>query len=286
MTDLISLETLDRDGALRESADAVAGDTRADLFRKAGIMGGSLLAGGVLFGGMPALAGAAPSSANDVKILNYALTLEYLEAAFYKEAVNRGKFTGQVGAFAKLVHAHEAAHVQFLKQALGSAAVKSPKFDFADTTTDRAKFKATAFALENTGVKAYAGQAANIKQSAVVKAAVSILTIEARHAAAISAILNRIPGEKGITPDGAFDVALGRKAILKAVGGHRLHRRLAETCRMAPDRGCRARGDAVSGLRARERHRHAIRRRETVSGDPAYTSTTTGRTIGRRLRRS
>ncbi|MGB2711375.1 MAG: ferritin-like domain-containing protein [Conexibacter sp.] len=218
LTDLISLETLDRDGALRESAETVAGDTRADLFRKAGIAGGSLLASGVLFGGLPALASAKPSKQHDVAILNYALTLEYLEAAFYKEAVAKGGFTGEVGAFAKLVSAHETTHVKYLQKALGSAAVKSPKFDFKDTTTDEAKFKATAFVLENTGVKAYAGQATNIKQAAVVKAAVSILTIEARHAAAIAAILGRIPGKDGITPDGAFDKALGKQAILKAVG--------------------------------------------------------------------
>jgi hypothetical protein len=218
LTDLISLETLDKDGALRESADAVAGDTRADLFRKAGIAGGSLLASGVLFGGLPALASAKPSRTQDVAILNYALTLEYLEAAFYAEAVRMGRFSGEVGAFASLVAAHEAAHVAYLKRALGRAAVKSPRFNFTDTTTNEDKFKATAFALENTGVKAYAGQATNIKQAAVVKAAVSILTIEARHAAAIAAILGHIPGRDGITPDGAFDKALSKRAILKAVG--------------------------------------------------------------------
>jgi len=219
LTDIISLETLDRDGALREGADAVAGDTRADLFRKAGIAGGSLLASGVLLGGLPGLAAAKPSKRQDVAILNYALTLEYLEAAFYREAVQQGRFAGEVGAFAKLVAAHEAAHVAYLKRALGSAAVKSPRFDFKDTTTDEGKFKATAFVLENTGVKAYAGQATNIKQPAVVSAAVSILTIEARHAAAIAAILGHIPGRDGITPDGAFDKALGKRAILRAVGG-------------------------------------------------------------------
>ncbi len=219
LTDLISIDTLDRDGALRESADAVAGDTRAELFRKAGIAGGSLLASGVLLGGLPGLAAAKPSKKQDVAILNYALTLEYLEAAFYKEAVQQGRFSGEVGAFAKLVAAHEAAHVAYLKRALGSAAVKSPRFDFKDTTTDEGKFTATAFVLENTGVKAYAGQATNIKQAAVVTAAVSILTIEARHAAAIAAILGHIPGRDGITPDGAFDKALGRKAILRAVRG-------------------------------------------------------------------
>jgi Ferritin-like domain len=219
LSNIISIETLDRDGALRESAEAVAGDTRADLFRKAGVAGGSLLASGVLFGGLPALASAAkPSKKQDVAILNYALTLEYLEAAFYKEAVEQGRFGGEVGAFAQLVYAHEAAHVAFLKRALGKAAVKSPRFDFADTTTNESKFTATAFVLENTGVKAYAGQAANIKQVPVVKAAVSILTIEARHAAAIAAILGRIPGKDGITPDGAFDKALSKAKILRAVG--------------------------------------------------------------------
>ncbi len=217
LTDLISIETLDSDGALRETGDAVAGDTRADLFRKAGIAGGSLLASGVLFGGLPALAAAKPSKKNDVAILNYALTLEYLEAAFYKEAVHRGKFKGRVGAFAQLVASHEAAHVAYLKKALGHAAVKSPKFDFRDTTTDEAKFKATAFALENTGVQAYSGQATNIKQAAVVMAAVSILTIEARHAAAIAAIMGHIPGDKGITPFGAFDKSLTKPEVLAIV---------------------------------------------------------------------
>ena len=219
LTDMISLETLDQDGALREGAEAVAGDTRADLFRKAGIAGGSLLASGVLFGGLPGIASAAkPSRKQDVAILNYALTLEYLEAAFYKQAVEQGRFAGEVGAFASLVADHEAAHVAYLKRALGSSAVKSPRFDFADTTTNEDKFKATAFALENTGVKAYSGQATNILQPAVVKAAVSILTIEARHAAAIAAILGKIPGKDGITPDGAFDKPLSRSAVLKAVG--------------------------------------------------------------------
>jgi hypothetical protein len=75
--------------------------------------------------------------------------------------------------------------------------VTSPRFDFGDTTTDEAKFVATAFVLENTGVKAYAGQATNIKQVPVAKAAVSILMVEARHAAAI---LGRISGKDGITP--------------------------------------------------------------------------------------
>jgi ferritin-like protein len=219
LTELISIETLDADGALRERAEAVDGTTRAGLFRKAGIAGGTLITSGVLFGGLPALAGAAPSRKQDVAILNYALTLEYLEAAFYKEAVSRGGFGGQVGAFARLVAADEAAHVAYLKRALGRAAVKSPSFDFGNTTTDERAFVATAFALENTGVKAYAGQATRIKQVPVVRAAVSVLTVEARHAAAIAVIAGNLAGRQGITPDGPFDKASSMAQILGIVRG-------------------------------------------------------------------
>ncbi len=217
LTDLISLETLDRDGALREQEAAVAGDTRADLFRKAGIAGGSLIASGVLFGGLPSLAAAAkPSKKQDVAILNYALTLEYLEAAFYAEAKKAG-FSGALGQFADLVAADEAAHVKALKQALGKAAVKSPKFDFGDTTSNEAKFRATAFALETTGVAAYSGQATNIKQVPVIRAAVSILTVEARHAGAIAALNGNVAGRSGVTPNGPFDVSYSMKRVLGIV---------------------------------------------------------------------
>lgn len=218
LTDLISIETLDADGALREQAEA-AGTTRAGLFRKAGIAGGSLVASGVLFGGLPALANAAPSRRQDVAILNYALTLEYLEAAFYKEAVEQGGFRGHVGAFARLVAADEAAHVAYLKRALGRAAVRTPRFDFGNTTSDERTFVATAFALENTGVEAYAGQATRIKQAPVVAAAVSVLTVEARHAAAIAVIAGRITGRNGITPDGPFDRPASMRQVLRIVRG-------------------------------------------------------------------
>jgi hypothetical protein len=213
MSDHITLEVVDADGAIREAADAVHGDTRADLFRKAGIAGGSLMAGGVLMGGLPALAAAKPSKKQDVKILNYALTLEYLEAAFYKQAVANGGLSGPALALATVIRDHEVAHVKFLKKALGGAAVKSPTFDFGDTVMNQDKFLQTAFVLENTGVSAYLGQAGRIKQTAVLGAAGSILTVEARHAGAVAQLIG-----KDVSPDGSFDVGKTMGQILKAVG--------------------------------------------------------------------
>ena len=69
--------------------------------------------------------------------------------------------------------------------------------------------------LENTGVSAYSGQAFNIEDPAVLAGALSIVTIEARHSGLIGQI---IKGSKGIAPDGPTDVAIGARAILKAVG--------------------------------------------------------------------
>ena len=101
---------------------------------------------------------AKPSKKQDVAILNYALTLEYLEAAFYTEAVSKSAISGDALAAAKIVRDHKEGHVKAIKSVLGRAAVKKPKFDFKNTTGDQKTFLATAVALEDTGVSAYAGR--------------------------------------------------------------------------------------------------------------------------------
>ena len=212
MSHLPSMEELDRDGAIREAAEKVDGDTRGAFLRKAGLGAGALVGGSAFLGALPAIASAGVA-ASDVAILNFALTLEYLEAAFYAEAVSKGKFSGKVGDFAKTVSAHENAHVAFLKGALGSAAVKRPKFDFKGTTTDQAKFMATSQVLEDTGVAAYLGQVGNIKSKKILGAAGSILPIEARHAGWIRD-LNNVPGAPS-----AFEAAKTKAQILTAVQG-------------------------------------------------------------------
>ena len=192
-----------------------ADNTRLAFFRKAGMAGAGLVGGSALLGALvPAAANAAPSKKQDVKILNYALTLEYLEAAFYAQAVSGGALSGRTLDFAKLVASDEATHVKTLKQALGSAAVAEPKFDFQGTTADQAKFQQTALTLENTGVAAYLGQAGKVTP-AVLKVAGSIVTVEARHAALIADIIG---GDVSTaTPNGPFDKPKSMATILATV---------------------------------------------------------------------
>ena len=214
MNALSLLEEFDRDGAIAETSEAAqqSVDSRSSFLRKAGLGAGVLLGASAFAGAMPRVAsGATPKS--DVAILNYALTLEYLEAAFYTEAVAKGRFKGELGSFARIVKAHEVAHVKFLEGALGSAAVAKPKFDFKGTTTSKAQFKATAQVLEDTGVAAYLGQVGLIKSKAILAAAGSILPIEARHAGWIRSI-NGVSGAPK-----AFEGAKTKAQILAAVGG-------------------------------------------------------------------
>jgi rubrerythrin len=207
----LNLDVIDRDGAVAEAAEAVAGDSRADFFRKAGAAAGGTLLASSAFGALPSLASAAVPK-GDIAILKYALTLEYLEAAFYKEAVDGGKLKGHTLAFAKKVAADEAAHVAGLRQALGSSAQASPKFDFHGTTRSQSKFLQTSFVLENTGVSAYLGQAGRIKTPSILLTAASIVTVEARHAGAVGELLG-----KSISPSGAYDAGKSMKDILAAV---------------------------------------------------------------------
>ncbi|MBA3300600.1 MAG: ferritin-like domain-containing protein, partial [Thermoleophilaceae bacterium] len=206
MSDLIKLELVDVDGQVREAADGITEGNRRDFMRRAGIAGAGFVAGGVLFTGLVSPAEAAistrrKSKANDVKILNYALTLEFLEAAFYKEANASGAIKDPVVAqFAKVTGAHENAHVSQLKKVLGSAAVKEGKYKFGATVTDEAEFKKTAQVLEDTGVSAYAGQGPNILQKPVVVAALSIHSVEARHAAWIRFINSGGMGPEATLP--------------------------------------------------------------------------------------
>ena len=233
MSHSINLKEINPDGAVAEAHEAALdglpkGDTRASFLRKSAIAGGAAVSGGALLGALApsalAAGGGRPPASfgkGDIGILNYALTLEYLEAAFYNGATAaKLSLSAQGNAFLLTVTKDENAHVAFLKKALGSKAAKEPTFNFKGANTNAEMFMKTAQVLENTGVHAYSGQALNIKNPAYVKAAISILTIEARHASVIG-LLNEgaIPSGKEIAPDGPFDTPLTAAQVLTAVKG-------------------------------------------------------------------
>jgi rubrerythrin len=232
MSSQIDLTEIDVDGALAETHhEAVesleSGDTRLDFLKKAGLAGGAVMGSGALLSALApgtALAKGAPPKSfgkGDIGILNYALTLEYLESAFYTEATANQASTGfiknpQTQRTLERVTADEATHVKYLKKALGGKAVAKPKFDFMGTNAgDEATFLATSYALENEGVHAYSGQALNISSPKVVAAALSIVTVEARHAS-VFGLLSKGTSDS-ISPDGAFDVPFKAHKVLHDV---------------------------------------------------------------------
>jgi hypothetical protein len=136
-----------------------------------------------------------------VRVLNFALTLEYLEAAFYNRGLSSGVIpAGKPHRVFETIRDHENAHVAFLKQALGGQAVSRPEFDFTAGGALPNPFKhyevftILAQGFEDTGVRAYKGQARNLKPyDAYLTAALTIHSVEARHASEVRR-LNGSPG--------------------------------------------------------------------------------------------
>jgi rubrerythrin len=178
--------------------------TRRDVVRWGAVGGSSAVAGGALLAWLPSAARSAPSASLDRRIFQFALQLEYLQAAFYAAAVDAGALRGEVLDFAETVAGHEQAHVDYLKRALGSAAGTEPRYDFGRATTDEREFLQAAVTLENTGVAAYNGQAANLTKRSLAAAA-EIVSVEGRHAAWASSLAGLDPAPRaadlGETPE-------------------------------------------------------------------------------------
>jgi len=187
--------------------------SRRDVLKIA-IAGGGLLLGGVAAERVLGATSATPSAAQDRQILNYALLLEYLQAAFYEEALARARLQGELREFAEVVGEHERAHVAFLKKALGGSARVEPSFKFGRATRDQKKFASTARVLEDAGVAAYNGQAANLTRAALGPA-VEIVSVEGRHAAWIRDIVGIEPAPRAADPGATVDDIT---ASLKSLG--------------------------------------------------------------------
>jgi rubrerythrin len=149
----------------------------------------------------------------DVGILGYALTLEYLETDFYAKAGASGKLKGRVLDVAKQFGEEEAEHVQALEAAIKKAGGKlPPKPETKFPLEDQKSILTLAAEVENLGAAAYLGQAGRIKDKEVLAAALSIHSVEGRHAA----ILNSVTGAE-ITPDGPFAVPADAATVLETV---------------------------------------------------------------------
>ena len=126
---------------------------------------------------------AAGVSANDVAVLNYALSLEYLQAAFYTEAERSNALKGRAALAAAQVGAVERAHVKAFRTLLGRKAIARPRFDFQGVTEDPEGVPQDRGRFEDLAVEAYKGQAPRLQSKQVLAAALGIHTVEARHAA-------------------------------------------------------------------------------------------------------
>ncbi|MFZ1994641.1 MAG: ferritin-like domain-containing protein [Solirubrobacteraceae bacterium] len=158
------------------------------------------------------MSSSAASDSGDLAIVNYALTLEYLESQFYDKVIKSGLFHGKVLSVLKTFGAEEADHVQALKTVAGqlgtAAAEPTGKFPIHSA----AQVTALAATVENLGASAYLGQAGLIKSKEILAAALSIHSIEARHAATLNLLLKKSP-----TPDGAFAKPMSMAQVLAVV---------------------------------------------------------------------
>lgn len=162
---------------------------------------------------------AAPGDfANDVDVLNYALTLEYLEAAFYQQGNQAGLLDGVEKDYLASIQADEEYHVKALTDTivkLGGSPVAAPGVDFGGAFADRNTYLTTSVTFENVGVGAYLGAAGYIQDKAILQAAAGIFGVEARHAAVVANLLN-LPAEGGVYK-GAFETPISKADVLAAV---------------------------------------------------------------------
>jgi hypothetical protein len=156
----------------------------------------------------------AASGSGDLEILNFALTLEYLETDFYKHKARAVGLSGEARALAASFAGQEQQHVDALTssiRAAGGTPAKKPTFAFP--VTDQVSFLKLAYVLENTGVGAYNGAGPSLSNPQYLAAAGSIVQVEARHAAAIGLLVR-----KPVTPDGGFDKPLTKPQVLARAG--------------------------------------------------------------------
>ncbi len=164
--------------------------------------------------GAPSTTTAAGTSATtgDLAIVNYALTLEYLEDQFYAKVNASGLFSGTTLATLKVFGAEEAEHVAALHAVAAKLGTPAAKPTGKFPLTSAASVAKLAATVENLGAAAYLGQAPHIKSAEILAAALSIHSVEARHAATLNLVTKQNP-----TPNGAFAKPMTMSQVLAVV---------------------------------------------------------------------
>jgi len=199
-----TLADIDRDEALSEALEGLYGATRADFLR------GAALGGAAMLGALSAPADAV-AQVTDLRILNFGLRFERLQATFYTEAEDVGtieRMPAEKQRWARVLGAHERAHVRILKEVLGRKAERRPFFDFGDATGSDAEFTRTAVAMEDLTVALLAGVTPRVHDRSLTAALFGLLTTEARHAAWARHIVGATPAAHALDePRTLSDVA-------------------------------------------------------------------------------
>ncbi len=206
------LVEIDRDGALQETAAEAFGGTRGAFLRRtlATVVGGF----GALL--LPAEAQASVArSRTDIAMLRFDLVLEYLQAGLYTEAERLGRLTKKTLSWARVVGAHERAHAQAIKNLLGSKAVPSPAFNYRDVTSEERPFIKTAVAFEDLTAALLKWQAPRLDSREIVAAAVTLHSVETRHAAWIRHIIGLKPATT------AFDKPASQETMARLIASTR-----------------------------------------------------------------
>lgn len=196
------------------AAIEIKGMTRSSFILRSAVAGAAVYGGTVV---TPFVTKAmAQDNASDVEILNFALTLEFLETAFYEGALKQVKgLSKDTKELAEQLQSDEQEHVDALKatiEKLGGKPTKAPSVSFGDAYSSEDAFLKLAYTVEPLGVSAYNGAAPSIKAEEVLKAAGTIVQVEGRHTGLIALAANETP-----TPDGAFSNPATMDEVLKKV---------------------------------------------------------------------